>query len=60
MSGGRPHGRMQKAIKTWRKLPDAMPDGESICRLIEAVTEDETLNGVTRGSRRKLMGSKQQ
>ena len=33
--------RMQKAIKMWRKLPDAVPNGESICCLIEAVTEDK-------------------
>jgi DNA-binding transcriptional MerR regulator len=33
-------GRMQNAIKVWRKLPDAVPNGESICHLIEAVTKE--------------------
>ena len=33
-------GRMREAIKVWRRLPDAVPDGESICHLIEAVTND--------------------
>jgi hypothetical protein len=37
-------GRMQKAIKVWRKLPDAVPDGDSICYLIEAVTKNEDLD----------------
>jgi DNA-binding transcriptional MerR regulator len=36
-------GRMQKAAKVWRKLPDALPDGDSICHLVEAVTRDEDL-----------------
>ena len=40
-------GRMRKAVKVWRKLPDAVPNGESICRLIEAVTEDATLDRTT-------------
>jgi hypothetical protein len=34
---------MGKAIKAWKKLPDAVPDGESICRLIEAVMDDLVL-----------------
>jgi DNA-binding transcriptional MerR regulator len=37
-------GRIQKAIEVWRKLPDAVPDGESICHLIEAVTKNEDLD----------------
>ena len=37
-------GRIQKAIKVWRKLPDAVPDGESICHLIEAVTKNVALD----------------
>ena len=37
-------GRMRKAVKVWRKLPDAVPDGESICHLIEAVTKNEHLD----------------
>ena len=35
---------MQKAIKVWRKLPDAVPDGDSICHLIEAATKNEDLD----------------
>jgi DNA-binding transcriptional MerR regulator len=37
-------GRMRRAIRIWRKLPDAVPDGESICHLIEAVTKNEDLD----------------
>lgn len=37
-------GRMQRAIKVWRKLPDAVPDGDSICHLVEAVTKNEDLD----------------
>lgn len=35
--------RMKKALKAWRRLPDAVPNGESLCRLIEAVTDDGVL-----------------
>ena len=35
--------RMKKATRAWRKLPDAVPDGDSICHLIEAVTDDPAL-----------------
>lgn len=31
--------RMQGAILLWRTLPDGVPDGNEICRLIEAVGE---------------------
>ena len=34
---------MKKAIKAWRKLPDAVPDGDSICRLIKAATDGPAL-----------------
>lgn len=30
--------RMKKAIRVWQKMPDAVPDGDSICHLIESVT----------------------
>lgn len=36
--------RMRKAIKVWRKMPDAVPTGDSICRLIEAVTQNPSLD----------------
>lgn len=28
--------RMEQALANWKKLPDGMPDGHSICRLIES------------------------
>lgn len=37
-------GRMKKAIGLWRKMPDAVPTGDSICHLIEAVTRNEDLD----------------
>jgi DNA-binding transcriptional MerR regulator len=30
--------RMEKAINQWSKMPDGVPDGHSVCHLIEAVT----------------------
>jgi len=32
--------RMKRAIKQWKSMPDGVPDGDSICALIEA-TDDE-------------------
>lgn len=37
-------GRVNRAVKVWRRMPDALPTGESICHLIEAVTEDAGLD----------------
>jgi DNA-binding transcriptional MerR regulator len=34
--------RMQKALKTWAKMPDGLPDGETVCHLIEAVGDSDT------------------
>lgn len=31
--------RMEQASKRWRHLPDAAPDGETLCTLIEAVAD---------------------
>ena len=31
--------RMEQAVKIWSKLPDGIPDGNSICYLIETFTE---------------------
>jgi len=28
--------RMRRALGEWSKLPDGMPDGESVCYLIES------------------------
>jgi cytochrome c-type biogenesis protein CcmH/NrfG len=36
--------RIKKAVKVWRKMPDAVPTGDSICHLIEAVTQNEDLD----------------
>jgi DNA-binding transcriptional MerR regulator len=30
--------RMEKAIKQWESMPDGIPDGGSVCHLIESVT----------------------
>lgn len=29
--------RMEQAMKNWEKMPDGVPDGHSLCRLIESV-----------------------
>ena len=34
--------RMQTALKTWAKMPDGLPDGETVCHLIEAVDDSDT------------------
>ena len=31
--------RMQSALRKWRTMPDGVPDGQAICRLIEAVSK---------------------
>jgi len=31
--------RMEAAMRMWRRMPDGVPDGDSICRLIEAAEE---------------------
>lgn len=30
--------RMEKALEQWGKMPDGVPDGHSVCHLIESVT----------------------
>jgi DNA-binding transcriptional MerR regulator len=32
--------RMEKALKQWSKMPDGVPDGHSVCHLIETVTSE--------------------
>jgi len=32
--------RMEKAVKQWQHMPDGIPDGHSVCVLIEAFTQD--------------------
>ena len=31
--------KMEKALDEWSKMQDSMPDGDSVCRLIESVAE---------------------
>ncbi len=32
--------RMESALKEWESKPDGIPDGDSVCHLIESFTED--------------------
>jgi len=32
--------RMEHALKQWESMPDGVPDGHSVCHLIESVVED--------------------
>ena len=32
--------RMESALQKWEKMPDGVPDGTSICHLIESVNDD--------------------
>lgn len=34
------HTRMESAVRQWRRMPDGMPDGHSICVLIESFMPD--------------------
>ena len=31
--------RMEKALAKWEKMPNKVPDGESVCHLIESVSD---------------------
>ena len=31
--------RMEQALAAWEEMPDGMPDGHSLCRLIESFPE---------------------
>ncbi len=33
--------RMEKAVAVWQDMPDKEPDGETICSLIEGLSEEE-------------------
>lgn len=33
--------KMENALKDWNNLQDSMPNGDSVCHLIESVTEDK-------------------
>ena len=32
--------RMEQALEQWKHMPDGVPDGHSVCHLIESVVED--------------------
>lgn len=32
--------RMEQALKQWEDMPDGVPDGRSVCHLIESITDD--------------------
>jgi hypothetical protein len=34
--------RMEQALERWESMPDGVPDGHSICHLIESFETDET------------------
>jgi len=34
--------RMEKALQKWSEMPDGMPDGDSVCHLIESIVNDES------------------
>lgn len=41
--------RMEQALKQWRKMPDGVPDGHSVCHLIESVVgKDEFTHDVNK------------
>jgi hypothetical protein len=40
---GESEGQSSALLTAWRKLPDAVPDGDSICRLIKAATDGPAL-----------------
>ena len=34
------HRRMQRAVADWKRRPDGVPDGHSVCGLIEGFAQD--------------------
>ena len=36
--------RMEHALKQWEKMPDGVPDGHSVCHLIETVAKQNNMN----------------
>ena len=49
------HGRMERAIHAWTKLPDSIPTGNDVCALIEAVAATEG-GKLVRSTPRRLLG----
>lgn len=46
------HRRMQQAERDWKRLPNGVPDGHSVCGLIEGADADVQRNSVRAKSRR--------
>ena len=36
--------RMEEALKQWENMPDGVPDGHSVCHLIESISNDSNDN----------------
>ena len=36
--------RMEQALKQWEEMPDGVPDGHSVCYLIETVAKQNNIN----------------
>jgi len=36
--------RMEHALEQWEKMPDGVPDGHSVCHLIETVAKQNNMN----------------
>ena len=47
--------RMEEALDLWSALPDGVPDGDTVCHLIEAAVEEEEAGSP--GGRRGLPGA---
>lgn len=39
--------RMEAALAAWEEMPDRLPDGDSVCHLIESFTPDEPVHPVS-------------
>jgi DNA-binding transcriptional MerR regulator len=35
--------RMEDALKQWKEMPDGLPDGHSVCHLIETIVEGDMI-----------------
>ncbi len=44
------HRRMQRAVADWKRRPDGVPDGHSVCGLIEGFVADSTLSARRAGA----------
>ena len=46
-------GRMRRALDAWEVLPDGVPDGETVCRLIESFADDDAMSQTDLNHRNK-------